>query len=312
LKIIHTNPLNILYKNNIINNNKMDFNTRKLNIDKQKETILSCQNMTYNVVNGNGDSVVVKLNKNIIDDSINGTKKISSNMIQHTPNFNFDIAKISKVEVVSDDCLDVALKCKDDGYDPVVLNMAYNLKPGGGYMKGFASQEASLFKRTNLVQCLDESFYPLNEDSLYTPNAYVIRNSDDTMMINPKQMSFISISPYKCNKSTDYMGTNMLIPKIANIVYNRIEHIFETAKKFNHDCIILSAFGCGVYTNPPEHIALIFKSVIESNKYNHHFKKIIFAIIDDTNSKTNSIVGNHTAFKNAFNNNDTKDEVIEI
>jgi uncharacterized protein (TIGR02452 family) len=46
-----------------------------------------------------------------------------------------------------------------------------------------------------------------------------------------------------------------------------------------HDSVVLSAFGCGAFMNPPSHIAELFHDVIEENQYRHKFAYIGFAII---------------------------------
>ncbi|CAF5226259.1 unnamed protein product, partial [Rotaria magnacalcarata] len=67
----------------------------------------------------------------------------------------------------------------------------------------------------------------------------------------------------------------------------KIENIFAIAYHHKHDCLILSAFGCGAFKNPSDHIASIFKSVIY--QYAGFFNTIYFAIVDDhnTGNKTN-------------------------
>ncbi|CAF5223448.1 unnamed protein product, partial [Rotaria magnacalcarata] len=63
-----------------------------------------------------------------------------------------------------------------------------------------------------------------------------------------------------------------------------------------HDCLILSALGCGAFKNPPTHVASIFKSVIQ--QYAGYFKTIHFAIVDDHNTgNQHNPDGNYLPFK---------------
>lgn len=55
--------------------------------------------------------------------------------------------------------------------------------------------------------------------------------------------------------------------------------IFNIALDNKHDCIILSAFGCGAYGNPATYIARLFKEVIQQ-EFHNKFKMIVFAIYD--------------------------------
>ena len=65
--------------------------------------------------------------------------------------------------------------------------------------------------------------------------------------------------------------------KLFNIFYNRIEIILSTAVSYGVETIILGAWGCGAFKNPPEIVAKAFKKVIENN-YIHTLKNIVFAI----------------------------------
>ncbi|CAM4828586.1 unnamed protein product [Rotaria magnacalcarata] len=63
-----------------------------------------------------------------------------------------------------------------------------------------------------------------------------------------------------------------------------------------YGAIYTSALGCGAFRNPPDHIAKLFRSVIE--QYAGFFQTIIFAIIDDHNSgQRHNPEGNFKSFK---------------
>ena len=70
-----------------------------------------------------------------------------------------------------------------------------------------------------------------------------------------------------------------LHPEAKERAFKKIKSIFEIAKDQNHDSIVLSAFGCGAFGNPPNDIALLFKEAIEKYEYLFDFKYIAFAII---------------------------------
>jgi len=61
--------------------------------------------------------------------------------------------------------------------------------------------------------------------------------------------------------------------------------MFEIALENGHTSIVLSAFGCGAYENPPHHVAMLFAEVIRENHYDRRFKHIAFAIFDDHNAR---------------------------
>lgn len=225
----------------------------------------------------------------------------------------------ANIEVIEGDTLDVAFALCDRGYNPVVLNMASDTNVGGGYLNGAGAQEESLFRRTNLFQCLDgpqkSKFYPIPlTGNIYTKNAVVIAKSETDnydYLDEPRYISFITAAAYRCNKTDNRDFINHKLPdgkhefrlndKLASLMKAKINNIFRTALSNRHDCVILGAFGCGAYGNDANNIARLFKEVIEANKYNEYIK-IVFAIIDDGNSFNNNNVGNLIPFQKVFVN----------
>ena len=55
------------------------------------------------------------------------------------------------------------------------------------------------------------------------------------------------------------------------------------AHAHDHDALVLSAFGCGAFGNPPSDIARLFAEVLGEPEFAQAFKGISFAIIDDQN-----------------------------
>ena len=68
---------------------------------------------------------------------------------------------------------------------------------------------------------------------------------------------------------------------------NKIRTIFRVALLHGHDSVVLGAFGCGSFRNPPRDVALIFKDILKEREFKHSFKKVIFAVINDHNGKDN-------------------------
>jgi hypothetical protein len=42
--------------------------------------------------------------------------------------------------------------------------------------------------------------------------------------------------------------------------------------------LVLGAFGCGAFKNPPELVSGIFKNILKNEGYKEHFSKIVFAV----------------------------------
>lgn len=181
-----------------------------------------------------------------------------------------------------------------------ILNFASSTNPGGGVTKGSSAQEECICRCTNLYPCLEKAiqeFYvphrsmnnPLyNDDIIYTPNICVLRddNNEDVLLRNNEQYKVDVITcaaPNLRAKPSNYMNPNagnkpasITNDELFELLKKRISRIFEVAIKNEVDVLILGAFGCGAFCNPPHIVAKAFKYCIE--KYNGYFKNIEFAI----------------------------------
>jgi uncharacterized protein (TIGR02452 family) len=250
------------------------------------DTIDACDDCFY--TNEKNKGVEIKYDDMMYP--VKNTIKISSLIV---PKILLD--KPCKIKIINDDSLNVGLLLKDEGFNPVVLNMASMIRPGGGYMTGARAQEESLFRRTNLYKCLDDKLYPINiGQALYTPNAIVIKDSKHKYYDDYKKMSFIACPAYRLKSPSDFDDF------IKNTTANKIRLMLDIGLKYGHDSIVLGAFGCGAYHNPVISIAELFKKIIYEEKYNYCYKKIVFAIIDDGNAKSNNSEGNFSPFSKVF------------
>ena len=85
-------------------------------------------------------------------------------------------------------------------------------------------------------------------------------------------------------------------------VKNKRRTIFRIALKQGHDSLVLGAWGCGAFRNPPKHIAALFHEIMNEKEFKNKFRKIVFAIIEDQNSrKAHNPNGNLIPFKQEFN-----------
>lgn len=203
--------------------------------------------------------------------------------------FYKDVRALALSEVViSENKVIVEVRCQDTleasydevlaGYKPLVLNMASDRVPGGGYKKGSMAQEEELFRRTTLSLSLENNhMYPLKlHAAIYSPKVLVFRDVK-YKIYKWKECHWIDVVSTAAIRNPKLQSNNMLNPQDEKVTLEKIRGIFKIGIIKGHDCIILSALGCGAFHNPPDHIANIFKQVIE--EYGHHFKKIVFAIL---------------------------------
>ena len=216
---------------------------------------------------------------------------------------------LTTVEVVERDCLEVYYQLASSGRRPLLLNMANQKSPGGGYRRGDGAQEENLFRRSNYCLSLDvemdelnrserfhcgddgqlktffksDPMYPMGDfGAVYTSGITVFRHSEDRgygFLSEPAYgVCAIAMAAFREPK----LDNQMLTGRAAAGMRKKIENIFAIAHHQNHDCLVLSALGCGAFRNPPQHVAALFKSVII--QYAGYFRSIHFAIIDDHNT----------------------------
>jgi hypothetical protein len=81
----------------------------------------------------------------------------------------------------------------------------------------------------------------------------------------------------------------------------KIRAILNMAVEHNHRCVVLGAFGCGAFANPPRHIAQLFHDELYSAQFRGCFSRVVFAIVDDGNTrKRHNPDGNLKPFQEQF------------
>ncbi len=214
-------------------------------------------------------------------------------------------------KVVNEDCLATArrLACEaglasgaSSGVRPLVLNMASRSNPGGGVEGGAGAQEECLFRSSNYFTTLyplREVAYPMDRNfgGIYSPEVTVFRGLEAEgypLLKEPFKVSFVAVAAINgphLTASGDYTASERLG------MLNKIRTILNIALKFGHKTLVLSAFGCGAFRNPPEKVALLFKEVFEEPVYKGVFEKVVFAIKGDHNDWRNA---NFEAFRRVF------------
>lgn len=221
------------------------------------------------------------------------------------------------VEVLDSDSLLAGKKMVDEGYNPAVLNFANRRTPGGGVLRGAGTQEENIFRRSNLSLSLyqfhwhgkqfnipqKEEHYPLdrNTGGVYSPHVTVFRGLEldgYPLLEQPYQVGVVTVAALNrpALKDPKHLADDMVPPALR-----KIRTIFRIAIQHGHDALVLGAWGCGAFKNPPEHIARLFHEVMNEEEFRNHFKKIVFAVVDRKGiDKTAFKEGNLEAFQAEF------------
>ena len=286
---------------------KLACNTQYVRKQVFSSTLTCIRNKMY--LSHTGQSVQLHLNPNALSD--NAFCEVEVRIKRPVQQYD------TKVSVVKQDCLACAhdMLCSDPTDDLCVLNMASHRNPGGGVYRGAGAQEEYLFRCTDYYRFLYQyasnfdSFkeykiprnqhhqYPLREfGGIYSHGVTVFRDTEANgyrLLDKPWRVNFVAVAAYHLPKGTSVIpqdkvdGTIRKIRAILRIAYNNGQHR-----------LVLGAFGCGAFHNPPNQIARLFKQVLSESEFNGLFRNICFAIIEDHNSGNQ----NYSAFSSEFSN----------
>ena len=182
--------------------------------------------------------------------------------------------------VVQDvDSIDCGRALQEEGLNPLVLNLADPSYPGGQVDYGAATQEESLFRRTNLCRTLmlKPQLYPICDgEVVVSPGVCVFKSSEgsDWQSIALYYLDFVACPGIIQPRVVD----GKLRPKDETRYRIKVETILQAAQANGNDSVVLSAMGCGAFNGPPKHIAEIFRDVL-SDSYKDVFKRVCFAVL---------------------------------
>eukprot|EP00930_Biecheleria_cincta_P086296 TRINITY_DN75603_c0_g1_i1.p1 TRINITY_DN75603_c0_g1~~TRINITY_DN75603_c0_g1_i1.p1 ORF type:complete len:346 (+),score=55.01 TRINITY_DN75603_c0_g1_i1:47-1084(+) len=206
------------------------------------------------------------------------------------------------VQVVECDMLDHAQSLVQKGHKVAVLNMACEDCPGGGFRSGAGAQEENMHRRSDLVRFTEElrtKHYPIPPEAcLLSENVTVFRGSEKDgypFLQTPFQVSFISCAALIYPRLTEFRTYADAWQEKR--MRQKIKVIIAAAVRAECFAVVLSAFGCGAFGNPPEQVARLCAEELT----NAPLKKVDFCVFNDHNSgKSHNPRGNYLPFVEAF------------
>ena len=220
------------------------------------------------------------------------------------------------IVVKKEDTLNEAYRMVKNGMNPCVLNMASRSYPGGGVQTGAGAQEENICRRSDYYQSIyqfhndGEKFgvsrnpqfsYPLDRNfgGIYSPNVTVFRGDEKSgyeLMTHPFKTALVAVAAISHPEVVD----DRISPDLIELTLNKIRTILRIAYKNGHHNLVLSAFGCGAFCNPPQHMSELFKQALEEDEFKNRFNEIVFAILSVGGS--NEKISNYDCFKKTFEN----------
>ena len=165
----------------------------------------------------------------------------------------------------------------------LVLNFASGTRPGGGFLRGTQAQEESIARSSALYNSLLEqpAYYIENQKAgapLYTDHMIlsrdvsVFRDDYGNWLLDPYKISILTVPAPNCSvfKTIEECHREDVVETIRRRAFN----ICMIAWFEGYETLILGAWGCGVFRNDPEVVALAFQSALRR----YSFGKVVFAI----------------------------------
>ena len=166
--------------------------------------------------------------------------------------------------------------------DACALNFANADEPGGLYRAGATAQEEVLCRLLpqlypSLLQAEEAGHYPLPAHcALLSRNLVAVRHPGsydrcDSLAVGKVTVVSAAMPLFSGTTDEDWHETVTL----------RIRAALHAAARSGHSRLVLGAFGCGKFGNPPELVAVVFRQQLSSAEFRGCFEKVVFAIIDD-------------------------------
>lgn len=163
------------------------------------------------------------------------------------------------------------------GLNPLVLNMASSFKPGGGVTRGALAQEEELFRRTTACLTHDVMLYPLNDESyIYSPVVTTLKDEHYAELPPHERVSYAMIT-IAALRAPKVAGPRYRHDEDRALMARKVRAMFQVGIRHGHDSLVLGAFGCGAYRNPPEAVCDLFREALAL--YGRYFKRVGFAVL---------------------------------
>ena len=183
-----------------------------------------------------------------------------------------------------------------------VLNFASATNPGGGVTKGASAQEECLCRISTLYKCISaseitEAFHKkhryalktgemdslYNDDCIQTCDVTIFKSDSKNPVLLPEKEWF-DVDVISCaapnlrcmSQHNKHWKKNVTDQELLDIYKKRINRVLDIARYAKSEVVILGAFGCGAFANPPELVAYAMNAAINEHKYD--FETIELAI----------------------------------
>ena len=224
--------------------------------------------------------------------------------------------RAAQIEVTPESTQQAAnrLLVKEGLGDVVLLNFASAKNAGGGFLNGAKAQEEDLCRSSGLYLCQLEQpdYYAANraeksmlytDHILYSPRVPFFRVSGDGLLdacFYSPRVPFFRVSGdglldacfYPSVITAPAPNAGVFLQRephgasaLAAALQRRADYVLAVAKHQAQKNLVLGAWGCGVFRNPPEQVAAAFAQSLRQPEFADCFERIVFAIYDRSPGK---------------------------
>ncbi len=253
--------------------------------------------------------------KNAVKNTIKNQYIVSDNSqikpFEKTPRYS----QPAKVFVSMNRTFQAAEKYKDEKV--CVLNFASARHAGGGVKTGASAQEECLCRCSTLYFAISEkntlkNFHQkhnsmimngqmnlnYNDDCIFSPEIIVFKSDDGAYKYLPEDKQY-KVDVITCAApNLNRLYTSITESELRDIHKSRARRILDIAKSENEEVLVLGAFGCGAFRNPPEIVAQVWAEVLQD--YLYDFKTVEFAVMSKPSRPSNNFIAFDRTFKKYF------------
>jgi uncharacterized protein (TIGR02452 family) len=169
--------------------------------------------------------------------------------------------------------------------DVVALNFASAKNPGGGYLRGAKAQEEDLARCSALYHCLvaQRDYYDANracdsmlytDHMIYSHEVPFFRDERHDLLETPFLVSIITAPAPNLGEAARRDEAS----EVPSVLRSRARKVLAVAAAHGHRCLVLGAWGCGVFRNDPRQVADAFALGLEDGAFAGAFDRVVFAI----------------------------------
>eukprot|EP00746_Dinoflagellata_sp_MGD_P160702 gnl/MRDRNA2_/MRDRNA2_87577_c0_seq1.p1 gnl/MRDRNA2_/MRDRNA2_87577_c0~~gnl/MRDRNA2_/MRDRNA2_87577_c0_seq1.p1 ORF type:complete len:407 (-),score=67.68 gnl/MRDRNA2_/MRDRNA2_87577_c0_seq1:124-1275(-) len=207
----------------------------------------------------------------------------------------------------------VAALCKCN-MRPAILNFAHSYNCGGGFEHTGGSQEEDIFRKTSVFLSLwphrrsddgpgvlrrgmwigsfDEAlprkkaFYPHTEcGGVYSPHVRIVRDRGNLYSAKDIEhapiFGVVTVAAQDCGRDPPFR---------MDLLSQKARTVLHIAADNGHDALVLGAFGCGYFSNPPDCVSAVFQNLL-SEEFASAFRIVVFAIPDRAGNNLTAFTG---------------------